>query len=317
MNPNPSDRLRTVQVIETRSAAGLQVFGLRWEVDGGMPYRTLDESLAAGLLEVGEISQGGSVPLLKVTNRGDLPAFLMAGEQLVGAKQNRILNTSLLVPAQSELTVPVSCVEAGRWGYRSSTFTSAGTLSHGQLRKLLSTQTFDSYARGGWPASQQGEVWEEVSRKLGCMRSVSPSRALQQAYEDHQARLHDLLGSLGVSAACHGAAFVIAGRVAGLDLFDRPATLTKLWPKVARAYAIDALEQPPLPALPPRVGEGGVGAPISVELLGQWLRSAADAAAQSYKSPGLGYDVRLKGVGVIGGVLVVEDRPVHAELFTV
>ena len=45
---------------------------------------------------------------------GDLPLLLPDGEQLVGAKQNRILNMTVLVAAQSEVTIPVSCVEQVR-----------------------------------------------------------------------------------------------------------------------------------------------------------------------------------------------------------
>ena len=113
-----------------------------------------------------------------------------------------------------------------------------------------------------------------------------------------------MLGSLNVSPDCCGVAFVLGGRVAGVDLFDRPATLTKLWPKLARAYVIDGLEEPEAPA-----------AVLSAEQVGEWLRSAAQATTQTHKSPGLGYDVRLKSEAVVGGSLVVEDRPVHAELF--
>src|SRR4051812_29626447 len=148
MTTTLSDRLRTVEVLESHSSGNVQVFGLRWPLDDGLPYQTLDEALAAGTLEVTELTEGGSVPLLKVVNRGTEPVFLMAGEQLVGAKQNRILNTSLLVPAGSELTVPVSCVEAGRWGYRSAKFGSGGNMSHGKLRKLLSGHVGDSYSAG-------------------------------------------------------------------------------------------------------------------------------------------------------------------------
>jgi hypothetical protein len=44
--------------------------------------------------------------------------LLLDGEQLVGAKQNRIPNMIVLVAAQTEVTIPVSCVEQGRWGYQ-------------------------------------------------------------------------------------------------------------------------------------------------------------------------------------------------------
>ena len=117
-----SARLETVEVDEPVEAGGLQVFALRWRPGEPLNYRTLDDGLAAGLLEVTEVTGGGSVPTLKVTNKGDAPAFLMAGEQLSGGKQNRVLNASILVAPHSELPIPVSCVERGRWAYRSAEF---------------------------------------------------------------------------------------------------------------------------------------------------------------------------------------------------
>jgi hypothetical protein len=305
MNRTISDRLRAVEILERRSAGGLQVFGLQWEFGGGLSYHTLEEALAAAMIDVTEVSEGGTVPLLKVKNLGDTPVFLMAGEQLVGAKQNRVLNTSLLVPASAEMEVPVSCVEAGRWGYRSPRFGSAGTSSHSKLRKMMAEHTHDSYNRDGKPTSRQREVWGEVSRKLKSMCSASPSAALQQAYEDHRARLQEIQTALGRPAGCTGAAFALGDQVVGVDLFDQPGTLAKLWAKILRAYAIDALEQPPNEST------------VSSDEVREWLRSAADAEWQSFKSSGLGFDFRIKGPGVVGGSLMVDDKPVHAELFAV
>ncbi len=293
----------TLTVDEPQAAGPLQVFGLR-RADGGLEYATLDEALAARSLEVTEVNEGGSVPTLRVVNRGDALVFLMAGEHLVGAKQNRVLNASILVAARSELPVPVSCVEAGRWGYRSRQFASGGSASHGQLRRLMSKQAQASYRAGGTPRSDQGAVWSEVSRKLGAMESASPSQALEQAYADHRQRLDDVLAQCAAPAGCSGAVFAFAGRVAGVDLFDRPETLAKLWPKLVRAYAIDALEQAATPA----------GA-VTRETVAGWLRSAARATAEPFKSPGLGYDVRLQGADLVGAGLVVDDHPLHVELF--
>jgi len=59
----------------------------------------LSEVTAAGALEVTEVSEGGSVPTLRVVNKGDRAVFLLDSEELVGAKQNRILNTSVLIAA--------------------------------------------------------------------------------------------------------------------------------------------------------------------------------------------------------------------------
>jgi hypothetical protein len=84
-------------------------------------YITLDEALPRGLC-VAETSEAGSVPELVVENPLTERVLLYDGEELVGAKQNRILNVSVLVEAMSGLTIPVSCVEQGRWRRQSVHF---------------------------------------------------------------------------------------------------------------------------------------------------------------------------------------------------
>jgi hypothetical protein len=156
----------------------------------------------------------------------------------------------------------------------------------------------------GAPSSDQGEVWREVSRKLGAMGSFSSSSDLHQAYADHEGRLSFILGELPAPEGCCGAVFAFSGRIAGADLFDKPTTLTKLWNKLIRAYAIDALEVPE-----------DQQATVTVAAVQEWLQSAGRAKMQPFKSPGLGEDVRLHGDHLVGAGLVVEEQPVHVELF--
>ena len=85
-------------------------------------YLTLDEALAQGTVQVTEVSKGGHVPELLLINRGDRPVLLIDGEELVGAKQNRVLNLTILATPHSELVIPVSCVEQGRWSAVSPAF---------------------------------------------------------------------------------------------------------------------------------------------------------------------------------------------------
>jgi hypothetical protein len=304
MPPQLTELLQTVRVTQPQEAGGLQVFGLRWENGNGLQYTTLDDALAATTLEVTEVSEGGNVPVLKVVNKGDTLVFLMAGEQLIGAKQNRVLNASIMVAAQSELPIPVSCVEAGRWRYRSHKFASSGTSSHAMLRKMMSLHAHEGYRSQGTPTSRQGEVWGEVSRKLDKMGSRSASAALYQTYEDHRQRLDDVLGKLHSPEDCSGVVFAFAGKIAGADLFDKPATLAKLWPKLVRSHTLDVLEVAETQA-----------APLTADAVQQWLRSAAGARVEPFKSPGLGDDVRLEGDSLVGAGLVVDDHPVHVELF--
>jgi hypothetical protein len=62
-------------------------------------YITLDEALGLGF-RTSEVSAQGSVPEVLVTNPTGANVIVCDGEQLVGAKQNRIVNVTVLVAAQ-------------------------------------------------------------------------------------------------------------------------------------------------------------------------------------------------------------------------
>ena len=134
-----------------------------------------------GTLRVEELSEGGSVPELRVVNEGTLPVLILEGDELVGAKQNRVVNSSVLVAADSELILPVSCVERGRWSYRSRAFTSGPGSPHIALRRLKSRSVHDSLKRGRGHRSDQGSVWAEVDRKARLHEASSPTHALQDS----------------------------------------------------------------------------------------------------------------------------------------
>src|ERR1700740_327052 len=66
-------------------------------------YIILDEALASGRAHLAEISEAGSVPELKFVNQSESEVLLLDGEELVGAKQNRILNLTILASARTEM----------------------------------------------------------------------------------------------------------------------------------------------------------------------------------------------------------------------
>jgi ARG and Rhodanese-Phosphatase-superfamily-associated Protein domain len=291
-----------VQITEPVGLNGLQVFGLKRPAKSSLAYLTLDEALQNEVVDVTEISEGGSVPTLKVSNRSEQLLFLMSGEQLQGAKQNRVLNVSIIVAANSDLPIPVSCVEAGRWRYQSHKFSSSGTSSHSYLRAQMSRQVTESYRQKGTPQSKQQAVWSEIARKLGKMESRSPSSALNQVYQDLESKLSTFVDS-AAPADCSGAVFAFGGRVVGMDMFDNSDTFQKLWPKIVRSYAIDAMEeQEPSQTTPREVAA--------------WLEQALAANAEKFQSPGLGDDLRLESETVVGSSLILDGEPVHTEFFT-
>ena len=87
----------------------LTVIPLQAHTGEGPAYLSLAVALEKDLVVIGEISQQGSVPELQAENLGDTPVLLLDGEEVRGAKQNRVLNTSVLLKERSRALIPVSC----------------------------------------------------------------------------------------------------------------------------------------------------------------------------------------------------------------
>lgn len=210
------------------------------------PYELLrQETLSA--VQVTEVSEGGSVPELLVVNDLDVRVFLIDGQELVGAKQNRTLNTDVLVPAKSTVKIPVSCVEQGRWHQVSKHFSSGKSASH-RTRSAKLARVHQNLKSAGHHDADQGAVWNEVAMSLKDSKASSPTSALSDAYSNRDATLRAFRGGLTLPAKAVGVAVFHGEKFQGLDLFDRHSTLQYFWDSLVDSYAIDLLEAPVDPA---------------------------------------------------------------------
>lgn len=127
---------------------------------------------------------------------------------------------------------------------------------------------------------------------------------MTEMYGTHQQALDEYLKGFTVGPGQAGVAFGVAGRLLGVDLFHYPATFSKLFPKLLRGYALDAIDV-----------MSGDQKTLSKEGVGEFLRSVSAAEVHVFPATGLGQDVRLAGDGVTGAALVAEDRVLHLSAF--
>jgi hypothetical protein len=128
-------------------------------------YTLLKEAIGRGTVRVTELSAGGSVPELRFENLGEEPVLLLDGEELVGAKQNRALNLTILAPSKEVIVIPVSCVEAGRWHAESDTFRPAERVMYARARAAKGAQVSLSMATSDSRRSDQSAIWDEIASK--------------------------------------------------------------------------------------------------------------------------------------------------------
>jgi hypothetical protein len=219
---------------------------------------TLEEGLAAGTTSVREVDERGSVRVVLVENRGAAPLFLLAGEIVLGGKQDRVVAADVVVPAGATSRVDVFCVERGRWAAAreraraaaapppsaeaSATFVgTTSSLADSKLRRVAST------------SSDQLAVWAEVAKKASALRGESPTGTYRAAVEENagvrprvEAALEAIEGGLSARGAAGegapvGVAVAIDGKVEAADVFASPTLFAKIRKKVIRSHAVQAI----------------------------------------------------------------------------
>lgn len=179
-----SQRLERLRQGGIQALQNLTIVPLVGDGDAATGYRLLNDALSAGCTAVTELSDEGSVPELRFDNRCDTPVLLLDGEELAGAKQNRILNLSMLAAAGQSIVIPVSCVEQGRWRETSTTLASAKRthFSQGRARKMAQV-SFSSSTRGTRGSDQGTTVWSDIAEKPSRMDAVSETQAAAALYD--------------------------------------------------------------------------------------------------------------------------------------
>lgn len=284
--------------------------------NGEPPYLLFREAVERGLTQVTEVG-GGVVPEVALENSAAQPVLLVAGEELVGAKQNRMVNLTILAPAKSKIVIPVSCVEAGRWRSVSSRFAPAEHLVFARLRAESTAHVTESLRDQNERRARQDVVWDRILRLTYRMDARSGTGAVDAIFERHREDLGKFVEEMPWQEGQAGAAFLIDGRVAGIDVFDHPETMRKLLPKMIRSYAVDALAEETARKFREETQEGGSGEPAASEpvdavaRIREWLSTMDDSGATVVPAVGMGQDFRLDCGQMTAAALWALDRFVH------
>ncbi|MBX6365997.1 MAG: TIGR02452 family protein, partial [Gemmatimonadetes bacterium] len=225
----------------------ITVFPLLSAAAAEPPYEVLADVLAAGRVRIGEVGQG-TVPALEAVNSGARDVLVLDGEQLIGARQNRMTNRSILLPALATTEIPVSCMEQGRWHFKSDAMAPAPQHSPAKVRRRA-RETEVRHAEAGGTASHevlreaQGEVWEGVEELVASVGGDSPTGALDRAYAANAERLASLERAFPAVPRQVGLLVLVGGAVIGLDVVGGRALYGRLHARLLRGYLMDALDR--------------------------------------------------------------------------
>jgi len=264
---------------------------------------SLPQAIVLGTAEVTEVGEAGSVPELQVTNRGAKALLILDGEHLVGAKQNRVVNVTILVAAGATVSIPVSCVEAGRWSWRSRSFATHDTMLNASLRGAKAARVHASVVRGAGYDADQSAVWSEVGAYAARRHTKSQTGAITDVFERDRKAIDEYVAALPVQPGQSGLAAFVQDRFVALDVLGRPEVYVTVHERWVRALAADALDT------------GGREPGHAEQTLDQVLAALQRARGDESRPPGLGTDLRLRAERLCGSALVSDGAVVHLAAF--
>ncbi len=286
------------------------VFPMTREGIGGPAYLTMSEAMAEGLVAVTEVDAHGSVPNLLVTSKAGLPVLILDGEELRGAKQNRVLNTSILIPPAGKVVVPVSCTEHGRWNSVSNEFADGDVIMFSRARMAKQMSVSGSLRMDNAFTGDQGEVWQDIAALHESLGTHSETGAMGQAFEDQRQQMDEYLKAFPLQKDQTGLFIMIDGEIVGFDVLSRPEAYMKLHDKLVRSYVMDALVH--------KHSRQKKTKPEASSLISRataFLEEILQCQEQKHASVGLGDDYRYSHEKMSGAALEYERTVIHMAFF--
>jgi len=249
--------------------AGTVVITERGQLDAAtLQRRPVGRGGAAVRQQASMRSDNASVNELSLTNKSGKKLMLLAGEVIVGGKQDRIVQDDVVIPPVSvPVSLSVFCVEHGRWSQRTSAEAGGGGVAAprviapvGVARKSENFYSLGAVAHPTLRAAaqdkkQQSEVWKEVGENNARLGTKSGTDTYQQVYASKKVAdsVESYVGALRGRLLGPGVVGVVVarnGEVVWADAFASPALFARYWPKLLKSYAVEALaeqtsERPP------------------------------------------------------------------------
>lgn len=217
----------------------------------GKPFTTLEEAMSRRVVVVYETSEVNTLAIENVSETEEV--FVQAGDIVKGGQQDRMFPVDLIVPSRSgKIPIDAFCVENGRWSQRGQ----EAVAQFSESRAMASTKELKMAAK---EARSQAEVWNKVSEAQAKLttstntqvRSSSSKSSLQLTLENGEvqkkaeAYFNKLSTIIEGETDVIGFVFAVNNRVSSADIYSSGALFRKLWPKLLRASAIEAVADLP------------------------------------------------------------------------
>ncbi len=230
------------QILSFQKEKNISVVQFQTSNQNSFDYISGSKAIKEMMIEVKEINESGSVNDLIAINLSDNYIFFMDGDILEGAKQNRVLNTSVFLAPHSKTIVPVSCVEQGRWNTRTESFNLSTDISPSIIRAKKSKSVSKNLEENELAYADQGEVWDDVKDYKIRFKVDSVTENLSDVLEKERINSEQLINAFKINDAANGLAVFVNKNLLTVDLFNRTDIYSEYFNKILRSVAIETIK---------------------------------------------------------------------------
>jgi len=301
---NIKHQLESIKISDPLQFQNLTLFAIKGSNKNSLNYLTLSQAYEKNYVEINETSEAGTVSQLLFINKSDIPILILEGEELNGAKQNRIINVSILVPGNIGMVIPVSCCERSRWGYKSSRkFDLSNRMTFAKARRNKLRRVNESWEAGRGARSNQEEVWSDIGIKFSKMNVDSDTESMGDFYDSYSHEIEQYVKSFAAQDDDKGIIAAINGKIVSIEFFDKNSVFKNNLGKIIRSLAADAIE------------DKKTSLTASLKDAEEFIAKVCDSKIIELGSLGLGTQYKLNAETHLGQTLLFHTNLIHFIVF--
>jgi hypothetical protein len=229
----------SVEVLSFQKEKSLSVVQFRTEKQNTFNYISGMSAIKREMIQVKEINEAGSVNNIAVFNLSNEFVFFMDGDILTGAKQNRVLNTSVLIAPNSNIIMPVSCVERGRWNSSTNKFDVADYSAPHHFRAKKSQEVKENLNRQKVHFCKQARVWNDIDHYQKTFNLESETSNISDIFNEKKNDFDQFIQLFNSEQESNGMCIFINEALLNIEIFNRTDIYDEYFPKILKGAAFD------------------------------------------------------------------------------
>jgi len=295
--------LNQINLFQPESYENMTVVGFNIPENNPIDLMSLEIGLDLGLVEICEVNEDGTVGEVKVINKAVTPLLLLDGEEIIGSKQNRIVNTTIIIPAKSEKVIPVSCTESGRWNYNSTKFHYSKHMATSRVRRDKLNSVSNSLRCSNSFKSNQSEVWKNIAETEKDLKLHNQTCALHDSFNKKSSDIDEYKKAFKLHDKQNGLIVYINGKLVGFEIIYNSSRYKEYHNKLVESYILDAIS---------RQNEEYEKEEFNEDI---FINKIKELEYETFDSVGLGVDYRLENDNIRGSAVIYKNNLINASFF--